>query len=235
MNMASEQVLKITGALSDPTRYNIYRFVLANKEGVSVSQVAEHFEIHPNVARLHLTTLEEANLVISRAEKSGKGGRPGKVYTPTLKRETVSFPPRDYAFVSEVAMRTLDRLGEEAKKVFIEEGYRLGIEVGHRYLQEENFRAEDQPFPQLVETAIRVAEHQDLYPDLLEVQDPMFRFRVRNCPFMEQIHDYPAICEMHQAYLRGILETIGGRIDLIEEKCMVHGDLDCEYIAVKLP
>ncbi|TXK86230.1 helix-turn-helix transcriptional regulator, partial [Parageobacillus sp. SY1] len=53
-----EQTLKITNVLADPTRYHIYEYITKKHKKVSVQEIAEAFNIHPNVARLHLTKLE---------------------------------------------------------------------------------------------------------------------------------------------------------------------------------
>jgi len=70
--------LKVMSTLADETRYQIYQFVLQNKKQYSVQEIAEQFNIHPNVARLHLTKLCEIGIVQAEYAKSGKGGRPGR-------------------------------------------------------------------------------------------------------------------------------------------------------------
>ena len=52
-------VTAITSAFGDPTRRAVYLFVRENSTGresggVTASQVAEKFDLHPNVARHHL-------------------------------------------------------------------------------------------------------------------------------------------------------------------------------------
>ena len=54
-------VTAITSAFGDPTRRDIYLFVHersdADGDGVTAAEVAERFELHPNVARHHLDKL----------------------------------------------------------------------------------------------------------------------------------------------------------------------------------
>ncbi|XGA29544.1 helix-turn-helix domain-containing protein [Virgibacillus sp. CBA3643] len=59
-----ENTLKLTNVLSDPTRYNIYQFIVKHHKEVSVVEIAGEFDIHQNVARLHLSKLEDINLVM---------------------------------------------------------------------------------------------------------------------------------------------------------------------------
>ena len=55
--------IKITSTLADETRYQIYEYMLKTQQYVNVQHIAEQFQIHPNVARLHLTKLSEINLI----------------------------------------------------------------------------------------------------------------------------------------------------------------------------
>lgn len=40
-----EHTLKVTNVLSDPTRFNIYQFMIQNRKEVTVTEIAEHFDI----------------------------------------------------------------------------------------------------------------------------------------------------------------------------------------------
>ena len=53
----SSAVTAITTAFGDPTRREIYLFAHERPDGVTASEVAERFELHPNVARHHLDKL----------------------------------------------------------------------------------------------------------------------------------------------------------------------------------
>ena len=75
-----DQVLKITSVLADPTRYEIYQYITRKHQEVTVQEIADAFHIHPNVARLHLTKLEDVNMLVSETKKTGKGGRPSRLY-----------------------------------------------------------------------------------------------------------------------------------------------------------
>ena len=50
-------VTAITSAFGDPTRREIYLFAHEHDDGVTAAEVAERFELHPNVARHHLDKL----------------------------------------------------------------------------------------------------------------------------------------------------------------------------------
>lgn len=55
--------LKITSTLADETRFQIYEYMLQQKKAFTVQDIADKFNIHPNVARLHLTKLSEIHLI----------------------------------------------------------------------------------------------------------------------------------------------------------------------------
>ena len=80
-------VTAITSAFGDPTRRAVYLFVRENSTGdhstgVTASQVAEKFDLHPNVARHHLDKLAAGGYVEASVEKphGGGAGRPSKHY-----------------------------------------------------------------------------------------------------------------------------------------------------------
>src|SRR5574342_688994 len=124
-----EQTLKITNVLSDPTRYYIYQYITKRHQEVTVQEVAEHFNIHPNVARLHLSKLEDVNMLASETKKTGKGGRPSRLYRLSDDVIQLHFPFRDYMLLSNVAIQTMLSLGEEGKKALFLTGKRFGTEI----------------------------------------------------------------------------------------------------------
>ncbi|MEY3111189.1 MAG: hypothetical protein RIT23_320, partial [Actinomycetota bacterium] len=75
-------VSAITSAFGDPTRRAVYLFARERETGVTAAQVAEKFDVHPNVARHHLDKLAAGGYLEISVEKVGaKGaGRPSKHY-----------------------------------------------------------------------------------------------------------------------------------------------------------
>ena len=72
----------IAAALGDPTRRGIYMSVRESTEPVTATEIADRFDIHPNVARHHLDRLAADDyLRVTRSRRSGKtgpgAGRPG--------------------------------------------------------------------------------------------------------------------------------------------------------------
>jgi predicted ArsR family transcriptional regulator/TusA-related sulfurtransferase len=67
-------------ALRSTTRAGIYEHLRETGEQQTVRDIAEAFDLHPNVARTHLETLADAGLVVVGSRKHPGGGRPAKVY-----------------------------------------------------------------------------------------------------------------------------------------------------------
>ncbi len=72
--------LKITNTFADETRFKIYEHLLTCKHAFTVQMIADHFHIHPNVARLHLTKLVDIQVITAEFEKTGKDGHRGAKY-----------------------------------------------------------------------------------------------------------------------------------------------------------
>lgn len=64
-----EHTLKITNVLSDPTRFYIYQYITNCHRDVTVQEIADKFSIHPNVARLHLSKLEDVRMLYAETKK----------------------------------------------------------------------------------------------------------------------------------------------------------------------
>src|SRR5882724_2613178 len=91
----SSAVTAITSAFGDPTRRDIYLYVRDAERGATASEIAERFELHPNVARHHLDKLAGGGYVEVGIERTDGGvGRPSKRYRVTEDHMTLELPVR---------------------------------------------------------------------------------------------------------------------------------------------
>lgn len=74
------RAVSVARALGSSTRAGIYAHLQAAEDPLTVRDVADTFELHPNVARTHLETLADAGLVGVGLRKHPRGGRPAKLY-----------------------------------------------------------------------------------------------------------------------------------------------------------
>lgn len=225
-----EQTLKVTNVLSDPTRFNIYQFMIQHKKEVTVSEVADHFDIHPNVARMHLTKLQDINLLISYSEKTGRGGRPSRLYRLSEEVIELNFPHRDYKMFSVIALETFAELGEPGREALYKTGKRYGMQIMERYHTPatENISV-DQKLHILEDAGIMLG----MYPDFTyNPETNSISFTVNNCPFKEIAStNHHLVCNMHRYFLRGMFESLFTNIKLLEVENMFHGCENCAYIA----
>lgn len=226
-----EQTLKITNVMSDPTRFNIYQYLVEHHEDVSVTDISKTFDIHPNVARLHLSKLEEINLVSSYLKKTGKGGRPGRRYRLSEEGVELTFPARDYKILSTIALEALMELGEPGKQALFETGKKYGKEIMEEDLSHLEDDASVEEKIQLLEKTGRML---GMYPQFeYNPTSNSISFSINNCPFKELANkNHHLICEMHRIFIKGMFEALFTSIELIENRNMFEDDCkNCAYVA----
>jgi len=225
-----EQTLKITNVLSDPTRFSIYQYITKHHNEVTVQEVADSFNIHPNVARLHLSKLEDVNMLVSETKKTGKGGRPSRLYRLSDDVVQLNFPYRDYQLLSEIAIGTLLSLGEVGKKALLETGQRFGKEI-----IEKELKRNGQPlsFNDKLHLLKDAASLLGFYPEFDTNSDhTKVYFKIFNCPFKEVVAQDRELCKMHFSFLEGMFDSLFKNVQLIEEDNMFKGCSSCNYLAL---
>ncbi|MCP8967103.1 helix-turn-helix transcriptional regulator [Ectobacillus ponti] len=226
-----EQALKVTNVLSDPTRYYIYQYIAQKHAEVTVQEIADEFQIHPNVARLHLTKLEDVSMLVSETKKTGKGGRPSRLYRLSNDVIQLQFPFRDYKLLSQIALDTLLGLGKAGQTALYETGKKFGKELMNRHLQQHNVAEADLSFEDKVAIAREALITAGLSPefDVVREQSKVF-YQVYNCPFKELAQERPhAVCDMHGAIMRGIFETLFETVSLVRSDSMLRDCKSCNY------
>ena len=106
-----EMVSDVTSSLGDATRRAIYLALRESGEPTSVAEVAEAFEVHPNVARYHLDHLVKAGyLRVERASVGSSGGRPAHLYVATDLEIHIDLPPESFELLARMLTRVLQRV-----------------------------------------------------------------------------------------------------------------------------
>src|ERR1051325_8487735 len=129
----SSAVTAITSAFGDPTRRDIYLFVRDAARGATAGEVADRFELHPNVARHHLDKLAGGGYVEVGTDGGGapgeraKAGRPSKRYRVAEKDMALEFPVRHDDLLVTLLGRSLARLPRAEAEAIAEE---VGVEYG---------------------------------------------------------------------------------------------------------
>jgi predicted ArsR family transcriptional regulator len=106
-----DRLYETARALGEDTRFRIYRELCRSPAPVAVSALAERFSLHPNAIRQHLSRLEQAGLIVSRAERGGGGaGRPRRLYEPSPDPVDFAHPPRSMRLLTTVLAEAVEAL-----------------------------------------------------------------------------------------------------------------------------
>jgi len=219
-------VSAITSAFGDPTRRAVYLFARDTADGVTATQVAERFAVHPNVARHHLEKLAAGGYLEVSTDRPGSGaGRPSKRYRVA---EDVEFqvPVRSDDLLLSLLGRALQLLprnaaeemaeavGEEYGRAMAEGLTGEGIAGSHRSL-----RAALQAVADAL-TAHGFAAHADRRNDQLRIIN-------NHCPFGEVAMEHPVICAVDRGMVRGMLTAIYGETSPELSASLPMGDGFC--------
>lgn len=227
-NRLHQQIGDLASSLGDATRRGIYITVRESVEPATASQIAELFEIHPNVARHHLDRLvDDGYLQVTRkrrSDRSGPGaGRPAKHYETTRKEISVQFPARRYDLLAELLARIVERVAPEDAPAVAES---IGREYGHELAAEVGL-SEEAGF----DTAVQAVARAMMGVGFDAAPDPDENMIVtRFCPFGEAAEKHPEIvCKIDQGIVGGLLESINASArpvviphPLVEEDCVTE-------------
>ncbi|MEK4229932.1 helix-turn-helix transcriptional regulator [Solibacillus sp. FSL H8-0538] len=222
--------LKITSTLADETRYNIYEHMLQQKTYFTVQEIADQFSIHPNVARLHLTKLSEIGIISADYLKTGKGGRPGRVYKTTDEGVTLTFPKRQEPLLLNWTLQLIAQIGDTA----IEHGQHISYEDGLTMMKSFLLSKSKGKVLTLEEKVEVLTESSTLIgyvPQIIdEGENKKILFTIYNCPFSSQITQYGEIaCALHESYLKGQMDALFQTNEFVQVESMVHHCDFCKY------
>lgn len=226
-----ESTLKVTNVLSDPTRFHIYQYITNRHQDVTVQEIADEFAIHPNVARLHLSKLEDVRMLHSETKKTGKGGRPSRLYRLSNEVIQLSFPFRDYQLLSKILLQTMEKLGPEGKAALYETGKKFGKEMMEQEIAQytNNLKLLSK------EDKLKILQNATLMTGqlpALEWNDDQtsLYFEIYNCPYKEVAKDHKEnVCIMHQQFFVGMFEALFEDVQLVEKQNMIAGCHHCAY------
>ncbi|MBN9326463.1 MAG: helix-turn-helix domain-containing protein, partial [Cellulomonas sp.] len=106
--------LSAIGALAEPARRALYRYVVSEPHAVSREQAATALGMPLHSAKFHLDRLVEEGLLEVQfrrlSGRSGPGaGRPSKLYRRSDREVSVSLPERHYDLAGDVLATAIDR------------------------------------------------------------------------------------------------------------------------------
>ncbi|MGH7292442.1 MAG: helix-turn-helix transcriptional regulator, partial [Myxococcota bacterium] len=191
-------VSAVTNAFGDPTRREIYLLVRdrsvepGGPDGVTASEVAEHFALHPNVARHHLEKLTGGGYLVvaaSPVEGTRPAGRPSKRYRASDVDHALTLPLKHDDVLASLLARALDALGpEHAEQLADDVGFKYGQLLAERMEPGEGHRSVRTAITAVADalTAHGFAAH-------AESNDGELSIVSECCPFGETAQSYPHV------------------------------------------
>jgi predicted ArsR family transcriptional regulator len=182
-------------ALGDPTRYNIFRYVVDALRPVGVAELTEHFAVNHNAIRQHLNKLVEAELINEQTAKSITRGRPRleyRVHPAAESRWGVTGPYERLSLLLSEIVRSGDS----------------PLEVGRRAGRRESSGSEADAVTELV---AQMALHG--FEPTARSEGSAVEITLTRCPFVSTaLADPGTVCTLHLGIAHGIAETRGGLV-----------------------
>ncbi len=221
----SSAVSAIAAAFGDPTRRDIYLYVREHN-GVTAAEVAERFDLHPNVARHHLDKLAGGGYLEVAVAREGRmgAGRPSKRYRAADDDGEIGIPVRHDDLLVMLLGRTLSMLPADAAEAMAEQ---VGVEYGRMMAKsmgpgddhQRSFRAAMHAVADAL-TAHGFAAH-------AEKRNNELRIVAENCPFGDAVRENPVICAVDRGLVKGMLSEIYGEATTELETSKAVGDPSC--------
>lgn len=220
-------VTAITSAFGDPTRRDIYLFAHERPDGVTASEVAERFELHPNVARHHLDKLASGGhleVSVGRQPGSPGAGRPSKRYRTHGDAVELDLPVRHDDVLVTLLGRALALLPREQAEAMAEE---VGVEYGRTMAAAMGEVGEVQRSFRTALHAVADALSAHGFAAHAEQTSDGLRIISEHCPFGDAAIEHPVICAVDRGMVRGMLGSLYGDATTLTEASRASGDDTC--------
>lgn len=221
----SAAVAAVASAFGDPTRRQIYLFVGEFPDGVTASQVADHFALHANVARHHLDKLTAGGYleVCTSRPMGGGAGRPSKLYRRSGRATGLG---EDRPGADLMVML----LGEALSRIPSEEATSMAEEVGERYgrlLAERINPGDGHRSFRAALSAIADALTAHGFEAHAEARGSSLALIKQSCPFFDTARQHPVICAVDRGMVRGMLAGLYGEAPASTDSSRALGDEAC--------
>ena len=229
----SAAVSAVTAAFGDPTRRDIYLLVRAGAQGMTAAEIAEQFELHPNVARHHLEKLTAGGYLTVELARHESAGRPSKRYHASELDTTLNFPPRRDNLLATLLARALELLDPEDAAVMADQvGYEYGLALAANMSPLGSATGPDSASNQrsvraaVATVADALTAHG--FAAHTEERGRSLTIVAEHCPFGEAAKKYPhVVCAVDRGMIRGMLAGLYGETHPRHTESRPAGDDHC--------
>lgn len=200
-----EAQISAIAALDEPTRRELYDYVVRQPGPVSRNEAAAALRLPRSTAAFHLDRLvDQALLDVIHQRRSGRtgpgAGRPAKLYRRSPQHVTLSLPPRHYDLAGELlsaAVEQAERSGHSPRAVLHQRAYQLGTELA----ETAHVTGAEQ---EACDTVLGVLRAHGYEPRTIDGA-----VTLANCPFHALAqHHTELICGMNLRLLQGLLHSL---------------------------
>jgi predicted ArsR family transcriptional regulator len=186
--------LPVEGALAQPTRAQIFAFLVEKRGPAGTEELAEHFGLHPNGIRRHLERLLEGGFITRSRVQEGKG-RPRDSWAVSPEAHPGGERPRAYADLAGWLARAIP-----AKPGRLREVESMGRKIGRELAPSSG----DDPAEDLRDALAALG-----FEPTLERDRGGFSCRLGNCPYRDSVREnQEVVCGLHRGITAGILAAL---------------------------
>ncbi|HUZ43102.1 MAG TPA: helix-turn-helix domain-containing protein [Acidimicrobiales bacterium] len=215
-------VAAVTSAFGDPTRRDIYLHTRSG-DGVTATEVAERFELHPNVARHHLDKLAAGGYVDVCLDRPGAAGRPSKRYRAAARQTGLELQVRSEDLMIRLLGRALSLVpAEEAESMAEEVGEEYGRALAAHMAPGDGQRSLRSALHAVADalTAHGFSAHAEPRAGSIAIVSDL-------CPFGDTAVQNPVICAVDRGMVRGMLAGLYGDTAPTTQSSRAQGDTAC--------
>lgn len=225
----SAAIAALSSAFGDPTRRSIYLYLRSHPSS-TVTEIAQSFDLHPNVVRHHLDRLVAGSHVsVEAPQRSSSVGRPAKRYSCADIDLSIEMGSRRDDLLVALLERSLELLGPEQAE-------RMAAEVGEEYGRQLAARMGPTDAPRSIHSAMAaIAETLTAhgFAARAETTDQRTSVISESCPFGEAASHHPVLCAVDRGMVSGLLEGLGatGGTTPVQLSSRARGDDTCRATA----
>lgn len=190
--------LAVFKALGDATRYAIFRELATAATPLSVRELAERLDLHPNTVRPHLEQLREVELVEVEAVHRGTVGRPEHRYSAAVGAPGVGVEPPAHTLLAGLLAALAERIGADT-----DEAAATGEAWGRQAVSR---TATTSCAAALLSQLDRLG-----FEPVHQSSDGRLDVAFTHCPYRELAEAYPElVCSLHRGIVAGVVDAAGG-------------------------